>query len=44
MARKTKHIHKRIQDKKWKSLRARGYEPPKDSEENRKRLREAHHG
>lgn len=29
---------------KWKSLKARGFTPPKDREENRKRAHEAHHG
>ena len=36
--------HERIMDTKWKSLRARGYTPSADVEENKRRLREAHHG
>ena len=30
--------------KKWESLKARGIHPPKDKEEQRKRLKEAHGG
>lgn len=35
---------KKIMEKKWKSLKARGIHPPKDKEEQRLRLKEAHHG
>ena len=35
-------IHNRILEKKWKSLERRGLTRPKDSEENRKRAKEAH--
>ena len=34
----------RVYSKKWNSLKKRGYIPPKDPEENRKRAHEAHHG
>jgi len=34
-------IHNRILEKKWKSLKERGLTRPKDSEENRKRAKEA---
>jgi hypothetical protein len=37
-------IHNRILEKKWKSLKERGFDKPKDNEENRKRAREAHSG
>ena len=38
---KIKDRHKKKMDKKWKSLKARGYKSPKDSEENARRLKEA---
>jgi hypothetical protein len=44
MAKKQKGFKDRIMKTKWRALRARGIEPPKDSEENRRRAREAHHG
>ena len=44
MASKTEEIRDRVMKRKWKSLKARGYTPPKDSKENKKRLHEAHHG
>lgn len=33
---------KRKMDRKWKSLEKRGIKRPKDSEENRRRAKEAH--
>jgi hypothetical protein len=35
-------VKNRIMNKKWKSLEKRGLKRPKDSEENRKRAKEAH--
>ena len=35
-------VHKRKLEKKWNSLKKRGLTPPKDAEENRKRMKEAH--
>lgn len=40
----TEIIHNRILTKKWKTLKKLGLTPPRDSEENRKRAKEAHHG
>lgn len=37
-----KDVKKRILDKKWDALRKRGIERPKDSVENRERMKEAH--
>lgn len=34
-------IHKRVLDTKWRSLAARGYNPPKDVQEAAQRLIEA---
>ena len=34
-------IHKRILDKKWKNLEARGISRPKDEMESKQRLKEA---
>lgn len=33
---------KRKLERKWKSLEARGLKRPKDAEENKKRMKEAH--
>lgn len=38
----TAQMKNRILDKKWASLEKRGIKRPKDSDENRKRAREAH--
>lgn len=37
-------VKKNMQDKKWKSLEARGLKRPKNPEENQKRIRAAHVG
>jgi len=39
-----KKAREKIMQKKWKSLKARGIEPPKDKEERVKRLKESHGG
>lgn len=37
-----KAIKERMYKHKWKSLRARGIQPPANEEENKERLRQAH--
>jgi len=34
----------RVYNKKWESLKARGFKKPKNFAENAKRIQEAHHG
>lgn len=37
-------VKKKMMQRKWESLKARGIFPPKSEEEKRKRLKEAHSG
>ncbi len=39
-----KKVKEKMNKKKWNSLKARGIHPPENKEEQRLRLKEAHHG
>jgi len=43
MDRAIRELRKKIHAKKWESLKKRGFVPPRDEEENKKRAHEAHH-
>ncbi len=43
LERAIRELRRKIHAKKWESLKKRGFRPPRDEQENKRRAYEAHH-